>query len=173
MLKNSLLLSVLLLVGVSSSVALSASPLEAIQGKLVNAQGESAPASALENKPMIALYYSAHWCPPCRKFTPKLVDLYQKSGGGERFEVVLISSDRSEKDMLRYMTEAGMPWLALEYDSIANSGLRGGGGPYIPSMLLLDGSGEVIASSYDEASEEFKGADSVLKVLQQKLAEKP
>ena len=26
--------------------------------------------AGLENKKLIALYFSAHWCAPCRKFTP-------------------------------------------------------------------------------------------------------
>src|SRR5205807_8190906 len=29
---------------------------------------------ALANKKLIAFYFSAEWCGPCRKFTPKLVD---------------------------------------------------------------------------------------------------
>src|SRR5439155_11962188 len=31
---------------------------------------------ALEKKKLIALYFSAHWCAPCRKFTPELVEYY-------------------------------------------------------------------------------------------------
>src|ERR1700720_964634 len=32
----------------------------------------------LEKKKLIALYFSAHWCAPCRKFTPKLVEYYNR-----------------------------------------------------------------------------------------------
>ena len=31
----------------------------------------------LEGK-VIGIYFSAHWCPPCRGFTPKLVEWYGK-----------------------------------------------------------------------------------------------
>ncbi len=32
---------------------------------------------AFEKKKLIGLYFSAHWCGPCRKFTPQLVELLQ------------------------------------------------------------------------------------------------
>ena len=38
-------------------------------------------AEALKDK-YVALYFSAHWCPPCRGFTPKLSEWYSKSGCG-------------------------------------------------------------------------------------------
>ena len=30
----------------------------------------------LSDKKIIAYYFSAHWCPPCRNFTPILSDFY-------------------------------------------------------------------------------------------------
>ena len=42
---------------------------------------------------------SAHWCPPCRMFTPKLRQTYlQLKAAGKDFEVVFCSFDRSQKD---------------------------------------------------------------------------
>ena len=34
--------------------------------------------SALAGRRFIGLYFSASWCPPCRAFTPKLVEWHQK-----------------------------------------------------------------------------------------------
>lgn len=31
---------------------------------------------ALDNVEIICYYFSAHWCPPCRMFTPILADFY-------------------------------------------------------------------------------------------------
>jgi len=61
------------------------------------------------------LYFSAHWCPPCRQFTPLFAKTYQKlKDDGKKFEVIFISSDRGQKDFDDYFKE--MPWLALPYD---------------------------------------------------------
>ena len=46
------------------------------EGKLARVPQES-----LTSKDYYAIYYSAHWCPPCRKFTPKLVDFYNEAIG--------------------------------------------------------------------------------------------
>ena len=35
--------------------------------------------SALDGKKIIAFYFSAHWCPPCRLFTPVLAEFYSVS----------------------------------------------------------------------------------------------
>ena len=35
-------------------------------------------AEVLDGK-VVGIYFSAHWCPPCRGFTPKLAEWYTKS----------------------------------------------------------------------------------------------
>ena len=35
--------------------------------------------SVLADKKIIAFYFSAHWCPPCRLFTPVLAEFYSVS----------------------------------------------------------------------------------------------
>ncbi len=32
---------------------------------------------ALANKKLVAFYFSAHWCPPCKAFTPLLKKFYE------------------------------------------------------------------------------------------------
>ena len=63
---------------------------------------------------MVGLYFSAHWCPPCKGFTPKLADAYQELIGlGKSFEIVFLSSDKSEDAFKEYFNE--MPWVALPF----------------------------------------------------------
>ncbi len=64
------------------------------------------------NSPLVAYYYSAHWCGPCRNFTPKLKDFYNTvNANGKRIEIVFFSWDNDEEEFNEYFSE--MPWLAL------------------------------------------------------------
>ena len=65
----------------------------------------------------MALYFSAHWCPPCREFTPQLKTVYDEAkAAGKPFEVVFVSSDESPEGQAKYMTEAHGDWLAVRHD---------------------------------------------------------
>ena len=47
-----------------------------IAGSLIDGSGTTIKNPGLENKEYVLLYFSAHWCPPCRAFTPQLVEFY-------------------------------------------------------------------------------------------------
>jgi len=56
--------------------------------------------TALANKKLIAFYFSAEWCGPCRKFTPQLIDYYKRIAPEHpEFEIVFYSSDKSQYAM--------------------------------------------------------------------------
>ncbi len=133
-------------------------------GKVMRYQGKTRP------KKYYLFYYTASWCPPCRKFTPKLVDFYHKHAEGEQFEVILISRDRSEEKMESYMIKAEMPWPALKKKEIAelhqeyNYSQRG-----IPNLVLVDLEGEVVQGSYVDGK--YFGPMNVLRELEKLLAQ--
>lgn len=53
-------------------------------------------------------------CPPCRSFTPRLVDFYNKmKAAGKNFEIIFSSGDRNEDSFKEYF--GTMPWLALPF----------------------------------------------------------
>merc|ERR1719235_739898 len=82
--------------------------------KLINGSGDAVTLSdAMKGKKALALYFSAHWCPPCRGFTPKLAEWYKKDLSSKGLEVVFVSSDRDEGSFKEYFAE--QPWLALKY----------------------------------------------------------
>lgn len=86
--------------------------LEVLQGNLQSRNGEVA-AESLKGK-YFGLYFSAHWCPPCRAFTPKLVETYNKiKSAGKDFEIVFVSGDNKESQFNEYFAE--MPWLTLGF----------------------------------------------------------
>jgi len=144
-------------------------PLSNASNHLVNSKGEKVAAENVASAPYTLVYYSAHWCPPCRLFTPKLVDFYNKNGGGESFELVFASADRSGKAMYHYMEETEMPWPAVEYDQIDASGVRGFQGRYIPALVMFDSEGEVVASTFDEESGDYYEPATVLDFLDEQL----
>ena len=43
---------------------------------LLSPTGDAVSVDILKDKPLIGVYFSAHWCGPCRKFTPKLVEYF-------------------------------------------------------------------------------------------------
>jgi len=117
---------------------------------LINNKGEEiATSKAFEDVDIVGLYFSAHWCPPCRQFTPLLSERYTKlREAGKKVEIVFLSSDSDEDSFKSY--HSSMSFLALPYsdrerkNEIANKfDVRG-----IPNLKLLDAkSGEVICSN--------------------------
>ncbi|MEO6870986.1 MAG: thioredoxin-like domain-containing protein, partial [Chthoniobacterales bacterium] len=146
----------------------STSILAALKDKLVVCHDGTvtrADPSALENKKLIAFYYSAHWCAPCRKFTPQLVDYYNRVAPQHpEFQLVFVSLDRSRYNWETYLREAKMPWLALDYDQLVNfARLKELGGDRIPSLLVIDATGRVVASSYE--GDKYLGPQNALAAL--------
>lgn len=81
--------------------------------KLLTKDGEKDTLDVLADKKAMCLYFSAHWCPPCRGFTPKLAGVYNGSESSG-CAIVFVSSDRTESDFTEYFGE--MPWHALPFN---------------------------------------------------------
>ncbi|KAG2707567.1 hypothetical protein I3760_05G153100 [Carya illinoinensis] len=80
---------------------------------VIGKDGVKIPVSNLVGK-NILLYFSAHWCPPCRAFLPKLTEAYNKiKANDDAFEVIFISSDKDDASFSDFFS--GMPWLALPF----------------------------------------------------------
>ncbi|KAE8704953.1 putative nucleoredoxin 1-2 [Hibiscus syriacus] len=94
----------------------------------------------------VLLYFSAHWCPPCRAFTPNLVEVYKKiKEKDEAFEVIFISSDRDQTSFEEYYSE--MPWLALPFGDARKSSLsRKFKVQGIPKLVAIGTTGKTITT---------------------------
>ena len=86
--------------------------MEDIVGPTIVKGGESLASDTLAGK-YVGLYFSAHWCPPCRRFTPQLAETYQKvtSKNDGQFEIVFVSGDKDAGQFDEYFAE--MPWAAI------------------------------------------------------------
>ena len=113
--------------------------------KILNSEGKTVSSKVLKDK-IVGIYFSAQWCPPCRNFTPALVEFRDKNA--KEFEVVFVSSDRSQEDQLKYMEKYGMKWYALPHGSDEANELkkkyevRG-----IPSLVIVDAEGNTITKN--------------------------
>ena len=112
------------------------------QGPLLDSNGKEVDKSVLAGK-TIGIYFSAHWCPPCRGFTPKLVEF--RNSNKKDFEVVFVSSDRSPKAQMEYMKGSNMKWYTMPHRSDAANalskkyGVRG-----IPALMIVSSDGKTI-----------------------------
>lgn len=103
------------------------------------ANGKKETAQVVDGKKFVLVYFSAHWCPPCRGFTPMLAEAYKKYSGAD-VEVIFISSDRDKSSFDAYYAE--MPWTALPFEDreykeklSAKFNVQG-----IPTLVVLNGS---------------------------------
>jgi nucleoredoxin len=106
--------------------------------------GQKGNASLLKRK-VIGMYFSAHWCPPCRAFTPILSSRYETLKKHHDVEIIFISSDQTEAEFIAYHNTMSFP--AFPYDrrniKIALSTIfqvRG-----IPALIFVDAqTGDII-----------------------------
>lgn len=115
--------------------------------KLVNHKGETVDAKEAEAD-VTCIYFSAHWCPPCRGFTPALSDFYTKTKeAGKSISVVFASRDSDAPSFSDYFNSMSFPY-AIPYGDervsqlMAKWGIRG-----IPTLVVLDRQGNVIRAN--------------------------
>src|ERR1051326_7145845 len=129
--------------------------------------------TSLANKKLIAFYFSAEWCGPCRKFTPQLVDYYKRVAPEHpEFEIVFFSSDKSQYAMEKYMRDENMPWLAIDFTKLKDKAvLKKNAGGGMPASVLVDSNRNMIPSSF--ADGKYVGPQKVLADLDAIFAGKP
>ena len=101
---------------------------------------------ALLNKSEITLlYFSAHWCGPCKNFTANfLIPFYEEmKSSGKSLEIVYVSLDKNQEQFNEYYSE--MPWKAFNFSDSRREPLKvqfdvqG-----IPSLILVNKFGEAV-----------------------------
>ncbi|GMT25872.1 hypothetical protein PFISCL1PPCAC_17169 [Pristionchus fissidentatus] len=84
--------------------------------ELVLADESKVDAGAHLKDKLVALYFSASWCPPCRAFTPKLKRFYEEvKEAGKDFEVIFVSRDREDEALVEYYKEHMGAWAYIPF----------------------------------------------------------
>lgn len=132
---------------VAPKAALSSTAAAAPSAPEGGASGAVAPPIDYSNRSLIALYFSAHWCPPCRQFTPILIETYKElKRQGRHFEVVFCSMDREMKEYEDY--SRSMPWLRLEFQDPRGRELSNLFSVWsIPSLIIVDAETGTVVST--------------------------
>ena len=97
-----------------------------------------------KDAPFFGLYFSAHWCPPCRNFTPKLKNFYEVVNKNQKqIEIIFVTSDKSEAEFNEYF--GSMPWISIPFSDESIDNLKqtfeimG-----IPTFLVFNNVGKLI-----------------------------
>jgi thiol-disulfide isomerase/thioredoxin len=113
----------------------------------------------LKSKTAIGVFFSGHWCPHSREFTPDLIDSYDHWARQKGFEILFCSSDQTEEEFRDYLGE--MPWKAFPYedpriDHLSQMYAVSG----IPSLVIVGPDGRVISEhGRERVSRDLYGSD--------------
>ncbi|MGE9291678.1 MAG: thioredoxin-like domain-containing protein [Puniceicoccales bacterium] len=165
-------LNTILLLSSVTAAAFGGSLQDSLSEDLVKLKGdELVPASdALEGKSIVAVYYSAHWCPPCRQFTPGLSEWYDEASSEyPNFQMIFMSSDRDADAMKGYMEWGSMNFPAVKYDKREDSGLGQFAARGIPYLVVLDADGNQLLGK--PAGESWQSPAITLEDLKKLLEE--
>ena len=116
--------------------------IELIPEKLKGKDGEVK--FAPKDTPFFGLYFSAHWCPPCRNFTPKLINFYEVANKTQKqIEIIFVTSDKSEAEFNEYF--GSMPWLSIPFKDESINNLKESFEIMgIPTFLVFNSEGKLI-----------------------------
>ncbi len=93
---------------------------------------------------IIGVYFSAHWCGPCRAFTPRLTQFYKNANSEKKqLEIIFNSSDQDLEGFKEYF--GTMPWIATPFESNEKSQIDEACGiNSIPQLIIFDNKGHVL-----------------------------
>jgi len=128
-------------------------------GAVIDQEHKPVDVATLKSKKYFGLYFSAHWCPPCRAFTPKLAKFVKDfKETRDDFEFIFCSSDRDEESFKEYFATMGFLGLnvfgseqgkAIKAFLSEKMGVRG-----IPHLAIVDSEGNVICKNARSCVEE-------------------
>ncbi|TYZ68064.1 hypothetical protein PybrP1_010285 [[Pythium] brassicae (nom. inval.)] len=108
--------------------------------------GNKPTAELLADKKVVGLYFSAHWCPPCRAFTPLLSSTYEDMVEEHpEFEIIYLSGDRDAASFEEYYGE--MPFLSVPFENRTQPAAlsRAFNVTGIPTLIFMNNKSQVVS----------------------------
>ena len=101
--------------------------------ELAAAKGETVDTNTALAGKVVALYFSAHWCPPCRGSTSKSAEWYTAHLQAKGLKVIFVPLDRDEEDiqgLLQRHAVAGAGILEPERQGTVEQPVQGARNPF-------------------------------------------
>ncbi len=146
----------------------------ALQGVMVDADGQAYRDARLEDKQYFVFYFGASWCAPCHAFSPTLVKYLEATlPKHPELEAVFLSDDKAVGPMYAYMKEEKMPMPAVPPQAVNQSPLLVSyAANTIPQLVVVDRFGRVLATNDDNHGHRVDPEDT-LGALSRILASPP
>ena len=121
--------------------------------ELPNSNGNKISSDAFKDKTILIDFW-ASWCKPCREEFPNFKTIYKKYGN-DKFELISISIDDSERSWIKALENEDLPWINL----IAENGFKSQIALNyniirVPTNYLIDANGIIVAK--DISSKELE-----------------
>ncbi|KAG9414700.1 hypothetical protein AC1031_008105 [Aphanomyces cochlioides] len=142
---------------------------EILGAELQTKDGVKPTEELLAGKKYVGIYFSAHWCPPCRAFTPVLSDAYKSfvEEGHNDVAIVFLSWDEEEAGFNEYYEQ--MPFYAVPFarrDIKEVLTEEKYGVKSIPTLIWLNTNGEVVTKGGRNLVVDARGKpDRILEAL--------
>ena len=84
---------------------------------VMNQNGRKTALSELaKDNEVIGIYFSAHWCGPCKRFTPQLMERYTNwKKIGRPLSIVFISLDKNQEAFDEYYRSMHSEWFTIPF----------------------------------------------------------
>ena len=112
----------------------------------------------IDNKKIIGLYFSASWCPPCRKFTPILSTFYEDLiEYYDDIEIIYISSDKTNIEFNEYWENMTFPALSYDNREKKEELVKKYNVDKIPTLIFINQNDELITKDGKKNIEDSNG----------------
>eukprot|EP01062_Namystynia_karyoxenos_P082083 TRINITY_DN9177_c0_g1_i1.p1 TRINITY_DN9177_c0_g1~~TRINITY_DN9177_c0_g1_i1.p1 ORF type:complete len:1346 (+),score=269.57 TRINITY_DN9177_c0_g1_i1:92-4129(+) len=131
---------------------------------LLRKDGQEVNTTEALNGKTVALYFGGKWCPHCPPYSKLLKPFYTAYKKlNPDFEVVFVSSDRSQREAEAYFRGQHGDWLMMPYSDSRNQALsQRFGASGIPTLVVLAPDGSVITTNgRKQTSKGAEGARAV------------